>query len=99
MNGSFSSQLRNIRRCFAATAALGLLLVGFGLVIVPLLPVSRLDVVLTPDQLRDEVVREETLEMLEKAGGNEWLVWTVSGAAVSAISVVGLRLSREERAK
>lgn len=58
---------------------LGLLFIGFGLIVLPILPAAQLDVVLTPAQLRDDALREQTLAMLQKAGGNQWLLWVTAG--------------------
>lgn len=62
--------------------------------LIPVLPYFQLDAVLTEDQLKDDTMRESTLAMLKKASGNQWVIWTLGGAAQLAIGVIGLMASR-----
>jgi hypothetical protein len=81
---------RSIRRCFLATLTAGAALLGLGLLVVPVLPHFQLDVALTPEQLRDKAVVEQTTELLERASGNQWAIWSLAGLLVIAVSLRGL---------
>ena len=63
----------------------------FGVVFFPVLPHFQLDVVLTQDQLKDDALRESTLETLDKASGNQSLFWIVGGIAQIVIGAIGLK--------
>ena len=63
----------------------------------PVLAHFQLDVVLTPEELRDVQFREQTLAILERVTSPQWKGWLVVGTVVTAASVVGFRLAREER--
>ena len=79
-----------IRQCFIATIVLGLFFLFLGLCVIPVLPWTQLDAVLTQEELTDEALRKSTLEMLKRASGNQWLFWALGGAAQVAIGVSGL---------
>lgn len=83
-----------IRLCFIGTILLGSAFLIFGLILIPVMPHFQLDVVLTQEELKDETLRETTLAMLKKASGNQWVIWTLGGAAQLAIGVVGLMANR-----
>lgn len=68
---------------------MGVLMTFLGVMVIPVLPHLQLDVVLTQEELRDEATREATLQMLKKAGGNQWLFWTVPGLILVAVGAVG----------
>lgn len=76
--------------CFAITLFFGMAWVAIGVMVVPLRHHIQLDVVLTPEELADARIKEKTLEMLKRTGGNEWVIWTVAGAGLMAVSGVGL---------
>ncbi len=71
--------------------AIGVLFMLVGLIVVPILPYAQLDAVLTRSELADPAKRADTLALLKKASGNQWLLWTVGGLAVTAVSAIGLR--------
>lgn len=72
-----------------------LLLMGFGLLFVsllitPTLPYLLLDVVLTPEELRDQQKMADTFAILKKATKQAWRPWLVTGVLVTTFSSVGL---------
>ena len=75
--------------------AIGICLVAMGTLVVPALPYSQLDVVLTASDRADEAKRTAALEMLQRANGNTWIFWTVAGAAVIILSGIGLWSERK----
>jgi hypothetical protein len=74
--------------CLAAQLILGLLLLVVGLFVMPSMPYFQLDSVLTPTE--DDNKRTATFELLMKAGGNQWLLWTIAGSTTVVLSVLGL---------
>jgi hypothetical protein len=85
---SFGEKIPTI--CLAAQLILGLLLLVVGLFVMPTMPYFQLDRVLTPTELEDDNKRTATLELLMKAGGNQWLLWTIAGSTTVVLSVLGL---------
>jgi hypothetical protein len=82
------------RFCFAALLVLGVGLLLVGLLVVPYEPYFQLDVVLNRLELADEDKKRATLELLKRASGNRWIIWSVFGISVSGLSAVGLWASR-----
>jgi hypothetical protein len=76
--------------CLAAQLIVGLLLLVVGIFVMPYMPYFQLDRVLTPTELADDNKRTATLEMLRKASGNQWLLWTIAGTTTVVLSVLGL---------
>ncbi len=60
------------------------------------MPAAELDVVLTPEQLQDQRVKEDTQAILKKLweNDNQANVWIAYGAVVATTSLIGLWLSR-----
>ncbi len=81
--------------CFALTVAIGFGFLFLSLTLIPILPLFQLDAVLTQEQLRDKELRESTLKMLQKASGNQWILWAIAGLAQITIGVSGLFLSKD----
>jgi hypothetical protein len=79
-----------VRFCFKVLLVVGLLLLLFGLLVVPVSPYFQLDAVLTKAELADHENRQATLELLNRASGNQWLLWSVAGTLVSSLSAIGL---------
>ncbi len=78
------------RFCFKALLVVGLVLLLFGLFVVPVSPQFQLDAVLSKAEFADQGKRQATLELLKRASGNQWLLWSVTGALVSSLSAIGL---------
>ncbi len=79
--------------CFLAVVLLGVGFVVIGVFVIPVLPHFQLDVVLSPTQLADPRVRDATLAVLERANGNQWLMWTVAGVVLCLVGVTGMHAS------
>jgi hypothetical protein len=86
-----TSRERTCRTCFGILLAIGVLFLFVGLLVVPVLPYFQLDAVLSPGELADPAKRAASLALLQKASGNQWLLWTAGGLAVTVASAVGLR--------
>ncbi|MCG8583362.1 MAG: hypothetical protein MI757_01450 [Pirellulales bacterium] len=80
--------------CFIATILLGLAFVVIGILVITRLPIFQLDVVLSPEELKDDALRESTMAILKKASGNQWLFWTIGGAANVLVGTIGLLANR-----
>jgi hypothetical protein len=81
-----------VRRAFGAQLVAGLAMFAFGLFIVPTLPHAMMDVVLTPEQLRDVAKSGETLALLEHSVPLYMIAWICAGLFVSVTSVFGYHL-------
>jgi hypothetical protein len=79
--------------CFVSVLILGASFVAVGLLLMPVLPYFQLDAVLSPEDLANPQVHDATLAMLRKAGGNQWLLWTLAGAMLCVVGGIGLRAS------
>jgi hypothetical protein len=92
----YEKRLTGIRGCLAVTGAIGLFTIGQGITNPVLLPAASLDVVLTPEELRDPKIREETQAMLKRlwAVDGSATVWVIQGTAITAASAVGLWFAR-----
>ena len=77
------------RNCLTALLVIGLGLPVYGVVFEPLMTYFSLDAVLAPDV--DAAKRKATMELLLRAAGGRWLIWTLAGLTVAAISGVGIR--------
>lgn len=77
--------------CFVAVILFGCGLIAMGVLVVPIRPHFQLDAVLSPAQLADPAVRAATLALLQRASGNEWLLWALAGVALCTIGSIGLR--------
>jgi hypothetical protein len=85
--------------CFISVIVLGVGFVAIGVLLTPVLPYFQLDAVLSPKELADPQVRDVTLVILKKAGGNQWLLWFLAGAMPCAIGGVGLFASMRMHAQ
>lgn len=88
------SREKTRRTCFGVLLAVGVGFLFLGLTVVPRLPYFQLDTVLSPSELADPHRRAETLALLQRASGNEWLLWVAGGLVVVVASGIGLRTSR-----
>ena len=79
-----------VRFCFMALLVVGLVFLLFGLFVVPVSPQFQLDAVLSEVEFADQGKRQATLELFERASGNQWLLWSIAGALVSSLSAIGL---------
>ncbi len=86
-----TSRERTCRACLGVLLATGVFFLVVGLLVVPVLPHIQLDAVLSPGELADPAKRAATITLLQKASGNQWLLWTAGGLAVTVVSAVGLR--------
>jgi hypothetical protein len=84
--------------CFLAVIILGLGFLALGVVVIPTLPYFQLDAVLSPEELADPQVQDATLSLLKKAGGNQWLMWSVAGVMLCIIGGIGMLASLQARA-
>ena len=62
-------------------------------------PYALLDVVLTPDQLKDRSTMDETLALMQKATGYDSACWLILGGIVFGIAITGLVLWKARRSK
>jgi hypothetical protein len=76
--------------CFIALFAVGGCLLFVGLLVEPYMPHFLLDHVLSPAELADSDKRDAMLALLERAQGNRWLLYSLAGISVMALSGVGL---------
>ncbi len=74
----------------SAQLVLGLLLIIYGLLIVPVIPHVQLDAVLTPEEFADDSRRESVLNLLRRANKNAWVDWVAIGLLILFLSVLGL---------
>jgi hypothetical protein len=88
---------RWLRTLFTITLFCGLAQLAVALVIIPLRAHFQLDIILTHDKLRDEAIREQALEVLQRAGANEGIVWLVPGMIISIASAAGCVATSEAR--
>jgi hypothetical protein len=79
------------RICFGVLMGVGVAFVALGLTVIPLMPYFQLDAVLLPADRNDPNCRAETLAVLNRAAGNQWLFWTGGGLLVIVKSGIGLR--------
>ena len=78
------------RTSLIAVVLVGVALLLMGLVIDPILPYVQLDRVLSPDELADPQARDQALELLRKARGHVWVLWTVAGVVAITAGFTGL---------
>jgi hypothetical protein len=80
------------RLLFFIVIGIGSLIAAFGLFILPGEAHFQLDQVLSPEELRDEKIRDRTLEILKKAsnGGRKGLVLAVPGLTLIAVGLIGI---------
>jgi hypothetical protein len=88
---------RRLSALFAILLVSGIAQVSIGLVAIPMRPYHQLDVVLSVDELKDDETKEQTLELLKKAAGIEWLFWVAFGGFTAAVSGLGLAATRNTR--
>jgi hypothetical protein len=84
---------RVVRFLLVAQFVAGGLMIGLGLFIVPLLPHVMMDVVLTPDELRDEAKFNTTLALLQHSVPFYMTTWIIAGLFVITTSAVCYRFS------
>ena len=82
-----------MRKLFLVQLAGGLLILAWGLLVVPILPYVQLDVVLTPEQLRDQALKQQTLTMLQQIERHDMIWAAAAGLFVVVTSAIGLRLN------
>jgi hypothetical protein len=91
------------RRALSQLCFILVAMIGVGCILVgPALDVSRpdfqLDVVLTPEELRDDALRERTLAELKRNNHRrDWPYWAVAGAILTAVGSIGLFASVDRR--
>ena len=85
-----NQNLSVIRGCFLVLLGVGVFLLMTGTILEPISPHFALDRVLTPAELHDPDKMASTLALLQKAQGNRWLLWTLTGIVVLFISGLGL---------
>ena len=81
-----------------------LLVIGIGCILGgPLLDkaveAAKLDSVLSPEELRDDKLREHTQDLIKRTEKQYWPVWLVLGAIIVTVSGVGLRASAATKIK
>lgn len=54
-------------------------------------PYGLLDVVLSPEQLRDRDTLDSTLALMQRATGHDAVYWWLLAAVVAGIAFIGLR--------
>ncbi len=81
-----------LRRIFFVELIAGVGMLGMGLLLVPAIPYVLLDVVLTPDELRNEAVVDRTLWMLGKTVPLHMTAWILAGTCLIGTSIVGRRI-------
>lgn len=84
-----------MNRLNATQMAIGLAMILWGLVVVPVVPHAMLDVVLSPDELRDAELTTETLRKLSQVLSLERWAWAGAGALVAGIGALGLIRGRQ----
>jgi len=72
----------------------GIFLLFFGIFVEPTIPASLLDQVLSPNELAEETIRQNTHKILVKSNGNRWIFWDVCGIVCSCSSIVILVKSK-----
>jgi hypothetical protein len=82
-----------MRILFILLLIVAVVMVGQGL-LVEVRPYILLDVVLTPEELRDERTHDATLELMQKATSYDSTCWLTLGAIVAGLAIVGLFLSK-----
>jgi hypothetical protein len=80
-----------MRKLFILQACFGVFVLLWGVIVVPAMPYLMLDVVLTPEELRDNLKQDETLMLLQKCFSRMPAIAT--GLFVISTSMLGLRLT------
>jgi hypothetical protein len=81
--------------CFILVLIIGLGCILAGPALDTTYPHFQLDVVLTPEELQDDALRERTLEDLKRNNRRrDWPFWLMVGAALVAVGGVGLFSTR-----
>lgn len=86
-----------VRLCFIGVILSGASFIVAGATLNVLVPYAQLDVVLSPEQLRDAELRAFTLALLQKASGRQWLLWILGGVVQLVLGCLGLQSSRSKR--
>jgi hypothetical protein len=83
------------RVLFAIVVCISGYLLAVGLFVLPMKVHFQLDVILSPEELRDEKTRVRTLEILEKAsqGGKEGFFVAIPAAVMVVVGLIGLFVS------
>jgi hypothetical protein len=82
-----------MRNLFILLLIVAVVMVGQRL-LVEMRPYILLDVVLTPEELRDERTHDTTLELMQKATSYDSTFWLTLGAIVAGLAIVALFLSK-----
>lgn len=69
-------------------------MIFWGVFVVPVLPYVLLDVVLTPEQLKDASRCDETLALLQAPNSYHFAGWIAGGVVVTVTSALLLRQSK-----
>lgn len=91
MPGAFDRLVRAITVCqvlSGATLLLGIAIVAFATLYPTVRPYALLDVVLTPDELRDDTTRVATLALLQKIPGHHSIAYASIGLVLVLIAVM-----------
>ena len=81
--------------CFKALLAVGLFCLLLSVATYPsVLAHVQLDRVLSPAELQDQAKLQQTLALLEKAAGYQWIFWLLVGLSNLGLSLFGLRSLR-----
>ena len=78
-----------IHSCFALAILVGLGLILLGPVLKHTRPYFMLDVVLSPEQLKDVALRERTLAQLKQDERLDWTLPSIAGLMLIAVGGVG----------
>jgi hypothetical protein len=81
---------QNILICFILVALIGLACLVLGPALDTTYPHFQLDVVLSPEEIKDPIVREETLEMLKRHPRRDAPYWILLGLGLFAVSGFGI---------
>jgi hypothetical protein len=80
-----------VRTLFIVQLVVAALMAFQGLLVVAR-PYALLDVILTPEQLRDKSAVESTLALLKKATWYDGACWLVLAGFLGGLAIIGLRL-------
>ena len=85
------SPYQTIRLCFTLVMLVGIGCLVVGPALDSLYPYQKLEVVLSPEELADRQVHDQTLAILKKGSRQDWPFWVLLGASLIGIGLVGLR--------
>jgi hypothetical protein len=79
------------RYCFLGVLLIGLACSVGGPLLDEAVALALLDATLTPQELKDDELRERTQNMIDRAAHRYWPIWVVVGAGVVVVSTIGLK--------